>query len=167
MYTFSLLNFRFRFFSPRRRINVNLVRSRQELFNEYLLAKIGVDTAENEPLEVWGKIFNIIHWCPYSSGRLSFRIFVILSLSPRVSPSVPYASSFLKSKAEYAAGRTLQRWSTVRREMCVSLRARLEKRIWGGVPAARFVNGLTQHAAGTGFVSARGADKPPTSTRRY
>ena len=40
--------------------------------NEYLLAKIGdlacllacVDTAENEPLEIWGKIFNIIHWCP-------------------------------------------------------------------------------------------------------
>ena len=33
-----------------------LCRSRQELSNEYLLAKIGVDTAENEPLEVWGKI---------------------------------------------------------------------------------------------------------------
>ena len=28
---------------------------RRELSNEYLLAKIGVDTAENEPLEVWGK----------------------------------------------------------------------------------------------------------------
>ena len=42
-----------------------LCRSRRELSNEYLLAKIGVDTAENEPLEVWGKIFNIIHWCPY------------------------------------------------------------------------------------------------------
>ena len=24
--------------------------------NEYLLAKMGVDTAENEPLEVWGKV---------------------------------------------------------------------------------------------------------------
>ena len=32
--------------------------------NEYLLAKIGVDTAENEPLEVWGKLFIIIQLCP-------------------------------------------------------------------------------------------------------
>ena len=29
-----------------------LCRSRRELSNEYLLAKIGVDTAEKEPLEV-------------------------------------------------------------------------------------------------------------------
>ena len=43
-------------------------RSRQELSNdsysnEYLLAKfkIGVDTAENEPLKVWRKIQFIIH----------------------------------------------------------------------------------------------------------
>ena len=28
-----------------------LCKSRRELSNEYLLAKIGVDTAENEPLE--------------------------------------------------------------------------------------------------------------------
>ena len=42
-----------------------LCRSRRELSNEYLIAKIGVDTAENEPLEVWGKIFNIIQLCPY------------------------------------------------------------------------------------------------------
>ena len=31
---------------------VDLIRSRQELSNEYLLTKIGVDTAENEPLKV-------------------------------------------------------------------------------------------------------------------
>ena len=45
-----------------------LCRSRRELSNEYLLAKIGVDTAENEPLEVWGKIQFTIHFTPYS-GR--------------------------------------------------------------------------------------------------
>ena len=32
--------------------------------NAYLLAKIGVDTAENEPLEVWGKIQFTIHFTP-------------------------------------------------------------------------------------------------------
>ena len=32
-----------------------LCRSRRELSNAYLLANIGVDTAENEPLEVWGE----------------------------------------------------------------------------------------------------------------
>ena len=33
-----------------------LCRSRRELSNAYVLAKFGFDTAENEPLEVWGKI---------------------------------------------------------------------------------------------------------------
>ena len=42
-----------------------LFRSRRELSNEYLLAKIGVDTAENEPLEVWAKIQFTIHFTPY------------------------------------------------------------------------------------------------------
>ena len=32
-----------------------MCRSRRELSNAYLLAKIGVDTAENELLEVWGE----------------------------------------------------------------------------------------------------------------
>ena len=40
-------------------------RSRQELSNKYVLAKIGVDTAENEPLKVWRKIQFIIHSPPY------------------------------------------------------------------------------------------------------
>ena len=43
-----------------------LCRSRRELSNEYLLAKIGVDTAENEPLEVWGE--NSIHYSLQSLG---------------------------------------------------------------------------------------------------
>ena len=34
--------------------------------NEYLLANIGVDTAENEPFEVWGKIQFNIHFTPYA-----------------------------------------------------------------------------------------------------
>ena len=41
-----------------------LCRSWRDLSNEYLLAKIGVDTAENEPPEVWGKIQFIIHLPP-------------------------------------------------------------------------------------------------------
>ena len=39
---------------------IALCRSRRELHNEYLLAKIGVDTAENEPLEVWGENYSIL-----------------------------------------------------------------------------------------------------------
>ena len=43
-----------------------MCRSRRELSNEYLLAKIGVDTAENVPLEVWGE--NSIHYSLHSLG---------------------------------------------------------------------------------------------------
>ena len=43
-----------------------MCRSRRELSNAYLLAKIGVDTAENEPLEVWGE--NSIHYSLHSLG---------------------------------------------------------------------------------------------------
>ena len=45
-----------------------LCRSRRELSNEYLLARIGVDTAENEPLEVWEKIQFTIHFTPYAEA---------------------------------------------------------------------------------------------------
>ena len=50
-----------------------LCRYRRELSNEYfnnLLATIGVDTAENEPLEVWRKIQFIIHLPPYSRAQI-------------------------------------------------------------------------------------------------
>ena len=47
-----------------RRINVNLVDLVKSFSNEYLLAKIGVDTAENEPLKVWRTIQFIIHSPP-------------------------------------------------------------------------------------------------------
>ena len=43
-----------------------LCRSRRELSNAYLLAKIGVDTAESEPLEVWGE--NSIQYSLHSLG---------------------------------------------------------------------------------------------------
>ena len=51
-------------------------RSRTMLKNEYLVAKIGVDKAENEPLKVWKKIQFIIHSPPQSyqvHGLLSLR----------------------------------------------------------------------------------------------
>ena len=49
------------------RSEATVSRSRRELSNEYLLDEIGVDTAENEPLEVWGQIQFIIHSPPYTS----------------------------------------------------------------------------------------------------
>ena len=45
-----------------------MCRSRRELSNAYLLAKIGVDTAENEPLEVWGD--NSIHYSLHSLFKI-------------------------------------------------------------------------------------------------
>ena len=52
-----------------------LCRSRRELSNEYLLAKIGVDTAENEPLEVWGEI---IKYYSFVSLYLELRRLLVL-----------------------------------------------------------------------------------------
>ena len=43
---------------------LNLLFETDSYSNEYLLAKIGVDTAENEHLEVWGKIQFMIHSPP-------------------------------------------------------------------------------------------------------
>ena len=49
-----------------------MCRSRRELSNEYLLAKIGVDTAENEHLEVWGE--NSIHYSFASLVSTAFHL---------------------------------------------------------------------------------------------
>ena len=46
---------------------VHFSRSRRERSNEYLLDEIGVDTAENEPLGVWGKIQFITYSPPCTS----------------------------------------------------------------------------------------------------
>ena len=60
----SVGDFKLKFWDRRTVQRSALCRSRGELSNEYLLAKIGVDTAENEPLEAWGKIQFIIHSPP-------------------------------------------------------------------------------------------------------
>ena len=52
-------------------------RSHQELSNEYSLAKIDVDTAENEPLKVWRKIQFILHSPPYSLDSEGGRVEVV------------------------------------------------------------------------------------------
>ena len=49
--------------------------------NEYLLAKIGVDTAENEPLEVWVKI--IQYYSFVSSNVKYFSCRAVPQLSER------------------------------------------------------------------------------------
>ena len=43
-------------------------RSRKMFQTEYLVAKIGVDTAENEPLQIWTNIEFNIHFGPLTRG---------------------------------------------------------------------------------------------------
>ena len=43
--------------------------------NEYLLAKIGVDTVENEPLEVWGKIIQYYSFVSLVPTHVVARLF--------------------------------------------------------------------------------------------
>ena len=43
---------------------LNLLLETYSYSNEYLLAKIGVDAAENEPLKIWRKIQFMIHSPP-------------------------------------------------------------------------------------------------------
>ena len=56
-----------------------LCRSLRELSDEYLLDEIGVDTAENEPLEVWGEnsIQYSLHSLPASPALRDIPIFFL------------------------------------------------------------------------------------------
>ena len=90
-----------------------LCRSRRELSNEYLLAKLGVDTAENEPLEVWGKI-------------IQYYSFVSLPPTLRAAGSFPTASprERLETGNRFFEG--------LRREHC-AVRGRLHPQVRGEV----------------------------------
>ena len=75
--------------------------SRQELSNEYLLAKIGVDTAENEPLKVWGDVF-IIHSPTYSESKNIHRKNVLDSTFQKFGVHVTMHSAPLRQLEEHA-----------------------------------------------------------------
>ena len=112
-----------------------LCRSRRELSNEYLLAKIGVDTAENEPLEVWGK---------YS----------ILFTSVLILEMVKAVHLALFQQPRSACGRSLGPWpltlaadSSSQAGLAYALRARARPRRRHRGPAG---HGLAGFAAETG-----------------
>jgi len=75
-----------------------LCRSRRELSNAYLLAKIGVDTAENEPLEVWGE--NSIHYSLHSLAPRRARADVPARPSTALQPEPERGSTTLQPEAE-------------------------------------------------------------------
>ena len=60
-----------------------MCRSRRELSNEYLLAKIGVDTAENEPLDVWGEnsIQYSLHSLAFIRGQTGLTVAAVANMS--------------------------------------------------------------------------------------
>ena len=76
-----------------------LCRSRRELSNEYLLAKFGFDTAENEPCKV----------CPLSAYRSPRLCFVVLraavaECNPFTNEYFAIAIGFVVVAGGYAAG---------------------------------------------------------------
>ena len=67
-----------------------MCRSRRELSNEYLLAKVGVDTAENEPVEVWGE--NSIQYSLHSLKHLLDVLYLLLVLTRELVNSLKVVS---------------------------------------------------------------------------
>ena len=84
-----------------------MCRSRRELSNAYLLAKIGVNTAENEPLEVWGGNFNSI----FTSFLSAFQ-FLKFERSERLSAGKVCKCCTLQAAAAAAGGKKgKKKWS--------------------------------------------------------
>ena len=80
-----------------------LCRSRRELSNEYLLAKFGFDTAENELLEVWGE--NSIQYSFASLGPAPRNFPIPLYfISPSSPPHSTIGERFLASIFFYFSG---------------------------------------------------------------
>ena len=76
-------------------------RSRQELSNEYLLAKIGVDTAENEPL----KVCLILPYLPRPEIWFSHRYHAPSRLRPTTRgrrSTMPILSRWLRTRCLFA-----------------------------------------------------------------
>ena len=79
-----------------------MCRSRRELSSEYLLAKIGVDTAENEPLEVWGE--NIQYYSFVSLLKNSGEG----QRAPMICPQIPVPLGFDTARRTLAEGAVLR-----------------------------------------------------------
>ena len=79
-----------------------MCRSRRELSNKYLLAKIGVDTAENEPLEVGGQNNSIFIRLLSSTGRVPAGVLAALGPQPPRGASRGSGQSASAGKTEQA-----------------------------------------------------------------
>ena len=55
--------------------------SRRERSNENSLAKVGVDTAKNEPLEVWGKIIQYYSFVSLAGIRFIESTWMLLGMN--------------------------------------------------------------------------------------
>ena len=109
-----------------------MCRSRRELSNEYLLPKIGVDTAENELLQV---LFNIIQYYsivslkPPSCGSGA----VVTASESRAPPPIEYlgAVSFDKLRLDGDGGSIFNQPACLLESGCFGRRKRQEHALYG------------------------------------
>ena len=104
-------------------------RSRRELSNEYLLGQIGVDTAENEPLEVWWIIriyvnnteyysilfIRVLTWDAREDRRLravNGRLAICSVSQPRTEPSKSHRRKYCRLIYTRNEGSSPPSWAT-------------------------------------------------------